>query len=280
MMANRITSILPKLTFEEALETTKIHSLSGNIKEEGIVKSRPFITPHSSISLTGLIGGGRVPKPGSISLAHNGVLFLDELPEFSKKVLDSLRIPLEDKRVNIDRVNGSFTYPCNFIFLASMNPCPCGYFGSGGNKCKCTESKIKNYRARVSGPLLDRIDIQIDVPKVEFEKISGKEVESSEDIRKRVDFARKIQQERYKKYGIYSNSELTNKLIYKFCILDKETTELLGKYFDKLNLSARAYTRILKVSRTIADLKNKENIEKEHVLEAIRLCRMDERREK
>lgn len=272
MMAKRFSSILPDFTFEESLETTKIHSLAGK-KVNGLISKRPFVSPHHLITLSGLIGGGRNPKPGEISLAHNGVLFLDEFPEFNKRVLESLRIPLEEKEISIDRVSGKYSYPCNFILIASMNPCPCGYFGSKDNKCCCTEKQIKNYRSKVSGPLLDRIDIQIEVPKVEFENFETNKNETSYDIQKRVNIARNIQNERYKKIGIYSNSELSDDLVSKFCMLDNESKKILEMYFNKLNLSARSYIKILKVSRTIADLDSKEKIESEHVLEAIRFAR-------
>lgn len=272
MMAKRFCSILPDFTFEESLETTKIYSLAGK-KINSLISKRPFVSPHNLITLSGLIGGGRIPKPGEISLAHNGVLFLDEFPEFNRKVLESLRIPLEEKKISIDRVSGKYFYPCNFILIASMNPCPCGYFGSKNNNCCCTQTQIKNYRAKLSGPLLDRIDIQIEVPKVEFENFEISKNETSYDIRKRVNVARNMQKERYKNLEINFNSELSDDLVNKFCILDNESKKILEMYFNKLNLSARSYIKILKVSRTIADLDSKEKIESLHVLEAIRIAK-------
>ena len=247
----------------------------GKITENinGIVKNRPFRSPHHTISQTGLIGGGRIPKPGEISLAHNGVLFLDELPEFNKNTLEVLREPLEDKKVSIGRVYATLTYPCNFMMVASMNPCPCGYYGSKEKVCNCTELQIKNYRGKISGPLLDRIDIQVNVSNVKYDDFNINTIESSKDIRMRVNKARKIQVERYNGLKIYSNSELYPKLIEKYCVLDKESKDVIKKYFDKLKLSARAYSRVLKVARTIADLDDRENINQNHILEAIQLSR-------
>lgn len=279
MMARRIPSILPDLTFDEPLETTKIHSVAGKIeKDTSLIVVRPFRAPHHTISSISLIGGGRIPKPGEISLAHNGVLFLDELPEFNKNTLEVLRGPLEDKIVTISRVNASLTYPCNFMFVASMNPCPCGYLGSKEKECTCSDQAISRYIGKISGPLLDRIDIQIEVTPVKYQKLENEaNIETSKDIKNRVNKAREIQQKRYKKENIYSNSQLTPRLIEKYCKLDKEGRKLLELAFNKLGLSARAYGRILKVARTIADLENEENILPSYVAEAIQYRNLDKR---
>lgn len=279
MMARRIPSILPDLTFNEALEITKIHSVSGNLEKDiGLINTRPFRAPHHTISSVSLIGGGRIPKPGEISLAHNGVLFLDELPEFNKNTLEVLRGPLEDGIVTISRVNATLTYPCNFMFVASMNPCPCGFFGSKEKECTCSESAINKYMGKISGPLLDRIDIQIEVTPVKYQKLDSRGIEeNSETIKERVNKARKIQQNRYQNSDIYSNSELTPKLIEKYCKLDKSGKDLLENAFKKLGLSARAYSRILKVARTIADLDGCENIEINHIAEAIQYRSLDKK---
>ena len=279
MLARRMPSILPDLSFEEALETTKIHSVSGVLnKQMPIILTRPFRSPHHTISATSLVGGGRIPKPGEISLAHNGILFLDELPEFNKSTLEVLRGPLEDGVVSISRVNANITYPCNFMLLASMNPCPCGFYGSKDKECVCSKTAIQRYMGKISGPLLDRIDIQVEVTPVKYEKLQKDEApESSEQVKKRVDDARKIQFERYKNLNIYSNSGLTPKLIEKYCRLDKKSKEILQKAFESLGLSARAYGRVLKVARTIADLDKKENIESEHILEAIQYRNLDKK---
>ena len=257
MIARRIPSILPDLTFEEALEITKIHSIAGTLKQDTpIITTRPFRSPHHTISGVSLVGGGRVPKPGEISLAHYGVLFLDELPEFNQHSLEVLRGPLEDGIVTISRVNGSFTYPCEFMFVSS----------------------ISKYMGKISGPLLDRIDIQIEVSPVKYEKLGNDEIsESSETVKKRVNSARKIQIERYKQENIYSNSSLTPKLISKYCKLDSEGKKILQTAFEKMGLSARAYGRILKVARTIADLDNSENIRKTHIAEAIQYRSLDKK---
>lgn len=271
MLARRIPTILPDLTFEEALEITKLHSIAGCLKSEiGIMKERPFRTPHHTISAISMAGGGRVPKPGEISLAHYGVLYLDELPEFKRETLEVLRGPLEEKKVTISRVWASLTYPCNFMLIASMNPCPCGYYGSGVKECTCTPNTIQRYLARISGPLLDRIDIQMRVKPVEYKSLENNgKGEKSKDIKQRVNQARQIQQKRYKQYSILENSELTPKLIEKYCQLDTQGKKLLEKAFSTLELSARAYTRILKVARTIADLDGKETIGVKHIAEAI-----------
>ena len=279
MLARRIPSILPNLTFEEALETTKIHSVAGELdKNSDFVITRPFRAPHHTISGVSMIGGGKIPKPGEISLAHNGVLFLDELPEFNKNTLEVLRGPLEDRVVTISRVNAVLTYPCNFMFVASMNPCPCGFYGSLDKECTCSPQAISKYMGKISGPLLDRIDIQIEVTPVKYQKLdSSEKIESSIEIKKRVDFARKIQQKRYEKDAIYTNSQLSPKLIEQYCRLNNESKKILELAFHRLGLSARAYGRILKVARTIADLEQKENIGTEHVAEAIQYRSLDKK---
>lgn len=269
MMAKRITSILPDLSFEEALEITKIHSVAGKIGSNSLITNRPFRSPHHTISTTGLIGGGTYPKPGEISLSHYGVLFLDELPEFNKKTIEVLRGPLEDKEVSISRANATYSYPCNFMLVASMNPCPCGFYGSSDKECTCTEKQRNMYRGKISGPILDRIDIQVEVPNLKYEKLESKPGESSKEIRERVNKAREIQLNRYKGLNIYSNADLTPKLIEIVCKLSEPSKIILKKSFEKLNLTARAYSRILKVARTIADLEGKKDIETTHIIEAI-----------
>lgn len=277
MMSRCLPSILPDLSFDEALEITKIHSVIGLLPpNKPIISTRPFRAPHHTISKVSLIGGGRIPKPGEVSLSHNGVLFLDELPEFPNSVLELLRVPLEDKKICINRINASLTYPCNFMLVASMNPCPCGYYGSKDKECTCSEKSINKYMGKISGPLLDRIDIQIEVEAVKYQNLDSEEKgENSNDIKQRVNKARKIQQDRLSKYGLYSNAELTPKLIEKYCKLNDDAKNLLKNSFEKLGLSARAYSRILKVARTIADLEEKENIEIKHLAEAIQYRNLD-----
>lgn len=276
-MARRIPSILPDLSFEESLETTKIHSVAG-VLTNPLILSRPFRAPHHTVSSTSLVGGGRIPKPGEISLAHNGVLFLDELPEFNRNTLEVLRGPLEDGIVTISRVNATLTYPCNFMLVASMNPCPCGYYGSAEKECTCSNQSIQKYIGKISGPLLDRIDIQVEVTPVKYEKLqNSNDAETSEQIKQRVNKARKIQLERYKNLEIYSNSQLTPKLIEEYCKLDGKSKKILQKAFESLGLSARAHGRILKVARTIADLEGKENVEVSHISEAIQYRNLDKK---
>lgn len=277
MMARRITTILPDLSFNEALEITKIHSVAGKVGNNTIITERPFRSPHHTISSIGLIGGGAFPKPGEISLSHYGVLFLDELPEFNKRTIEVLRGPLEDRMVTISRVNAAYSYPCNFMLVASMNPCPCGYYGSTEKECTCTEKQRNAYRSKISGPILDRIDIQIEVPSVKYDKLEGNVGESSEIIRERVNKAREIQLSRYKGLNIYSNAELSPKLIEIVCKLNEPAKIILKKSFEKLNLSARAYSRILKVARTIADLDGKKNIDSTHIIEAISYRSLDKK---
>ena len=277
MLSERLTTILPDLTFNEALEITKIHSIAGELdNHKGIITTRPFRRPHHTSSPVSIIGGGRVPKPGEISLAHFGVLFLDEIPEFKKNTLEVLRGPLEDGQVTISRVTSTLTYPSNFVLIASMNPCPCGYYGTDDNRCTCSEQAISRYMGQISGPLLDRIDLHIEVKPVEYKKISSNEkTESSKEIKYRVNKARDIQLERYKGLNIYSNSELTPDLIDRFCKLDVSSKELLKKAFERLGLTGRAYGRILKVASTIADLDESENIKQTHIAEAIQYRSLD-----
>ncbi len=278
MMAKRIPTILPSLSYNESLEVTKIHSIAGRITNEiPFIINRPFIAPHHTISKISLVGGGKNPKPGDISLAHYGVLFLDELPEFDKQTLEVLRGPLEDGKINISRLNFITTYPCKFMLVASMNPCPCGYYGSD-KECNCSSKSIQKYLGKISGPLLDRIDIQVEVCSVEYKNFTSDSVEEpSKNIRARVQKAREIQLNRYKNDGIYSNSELTSKLIERYCKVSKKCEMILQKYFNKLGLSARAYSRILKVARTIADMDESDNIEEKHLLEAIQYRNLDKK---
>ena len=277
MLAQRMPSILPDLSFDEALEVTKIHSIAGLLpKDQPLIFNRPFRSPHHTISSAGLSGGGSTPKPGELSLAHNGILFLDELPEFRRDSLEVLRQPLEDGNVTISRVNATLTYPCNIMLIASMNPCKCGYFGDSRRQCTCTPTQVNRYRSRISGPLLDRIDIQVEVSNVDYEDLSSTEnSETSAEIKKRVNKTRKLQLERYKDYNIYSNSQLDAGMLKKFCPLGEEENAILRAAFDNLGLSARAHSRILKVARTIADLEGSENIKSEHIAEAIQYRSLD-----
>jgi len=275
MLARRIPTILPNLTFEEALEITKIHSISGELKED-LVTQRPFRSPHYTVSTSSLIGGGRIPKPGEISLAHYGVLFLDELPEFNRATLEVLRGPLEDRKITISRVATTITYPSNFMMIASMNPCECGYYGSDLKKCTCNAKSIKRYVGKISGPMLDRIDLHIEVKPVEYEKLAfTNKSETSKEIQDRVNAARNIQIERYKEIGIFCNAELDSSLLEKFCKLDKKSREILQKAFERFGLSARAHDKILKIARTIADLDNFEEIQYKHIAEAIQYRALD-----
>ena len=279
MLARRIPTILPPPVYEEAIETTKIHSIAGLLNAHRyLIMERPFREPHHTISDAGLIGGGHIPKPGEVSLSHNGVLFLDEFPEFRRNVLDSLRQPLEDGYVTISRVTHSITFPARFMLIAAMNPCPCGYWGDSRRACSCSATQIRKYRSRVSGPLLDRMDIHIEVPPVAIKDLSvEKEEESSETIRERVINARSIQRERFSGKKIYSNSHMPPRLIKKYCILNEGGKSLIEKAVEKFGLSPRAYHRILKVARTIADLEAKEHIEESHLAEAIQYRSLDKR---
>ncbi len=278
MLAKRIPTILPPLTLHEALETTKIHSIIGNIdKDTSLITKRPFRSPHHTISDVALVGGGVYPQPGEISLAHNGVLFLDELPEFKRTVLEVMRQPIEDKIINISRAKFSVQYPSNFMLVASMNPCPCGYYNHPDKACVCSPGVVQKYLNKISGPLLDRIDIHLEVVPVPFNKLSETSTsETSAQIKERVIKARNIQKNRFKNYNkIHSNSQMSTKLIQEFCELNNQSKSLLKQAINKFGLSARAYDRILKVSRTIADLENSQNIETNHIAEAIHYRSLD-----
>jgi len=278
MLAKRLSTILPGMTFDEALETTRIHSVVGLLRDgQPLLAIRPFRSPHHTISDVALIGGGQIPKPGEVSLANNGVLFLDELPEFKRNVLEVLRQPLENEEVTVSRAVASITYPACFMLVAAMNPCPCGYFGDSRHQCTCTPGQIHRYRHRVSGPLLDRIDIHIEVPAVPYKELTTEySGEKSEDIRKRVAAARDVQLERFKDdKKIYSNGQMKTRHIKKYCKLKPDAQSLLETALHKLGLSARAYTRILKLSRSIADLDSSEEIQSHHVSEAIQYRTLD-----
>ena len=278
MMAKRIPTILPDLTVEESIEITKIYSVAGLLKDkESLITQRPFRAPHHTISNVAMVGGGRVPKPGEVSLANNGVLFLDELPEFARSVLEELRQPLEDGDVTVSRVNGTMTFPARIMFAASMNPCPCGYYGYS-DKCRCTSTQINRYMGKVSGPLLDRIDVQIEAAAVDYDDMqSNIPSESSADIKKRVVAAHEIQKERYKNEDIYFNSQLSAAQTEKYCKLGTQENAIIKAAFDRLNFSARAYHKLLKLARTIADLDGCENINAKHIAEAIQLRNLDRR---
>jgi len=272
MLARRFPTILPNMSFEEALDVTKIYSIAGLLpKGTSLIRKRTFRSPHHTVSTAALVGGGKYPKPGEVSLAHYGVLFLDELPEFRKDALEVLRQPLEDEFVTISRVNGSFTYPSKFQLIAAMNPCPCGYFGDETHVCRCNINEIRRYQNKISGPLLDRIDLYVEVRPLRNDRYLEDSIysESSAKIRERVNKARKIQLERYSGTKIFFNSQLSNNLIKKYCKLDTYSKDLLKSAFEKFHLSVRSYNKILKIARTIADLEGKENISYEHIAEAI-----------
>lgn len=277
MLAKRLPSILPPMTFDEAIETTKIYSICGMLDPQNpFITERPFRSPHHTISGSGLVGGGTIPRPGEVSLADNGVLFLDELPEFDKKALEILRQPLEDRKVTISRVSGSATYPCSIMLVGAMNPCPCGNFGNPKKKCTCTHRQVRSYLSRISGPLLDRFDLHVEVAPVEYADLSSsKKEESSEEIRKRVIKAREIQNERYKGSGITCNACISPDLLHKFCQLEKDAESFLHVVFDGLGLSARAYDRILKVARTVSDLNGEENISQKSIATAVQYRNLD-----
>ena len=277
MLAKRMPSILPEMTFEESIETTNIHSVAGLLdKDNPLVSSRPFRSPHHTVSAAGLSGGGSVPRPGEISLAHNGLLFLDELAEFSRPALEILRQPLEDRQVTISRVSGSVTYPCSFMLIAAMNPCPCGYYGHPSRRCICSQKQVTGYLSKVSGPLLDRFDIHAEVAPVEFSELSSKQrEESSESIRIRVQKARDIQNKRFRNTGITCNARITSDIMQEVCPMTEEAREMLKNVFDKLGLSARAYDRILKVARTCADMEDSQIIEKTHIAQAVQYRSLD-----
>lgn len=271
MLARCIPTIMPDLSFDEALEITKIHSVAGILGEEGIVTERPFRTPHHTATTVSLCGGGnRVVHPGEISLAHGGVLFLDELPEYKRSTLESLRQPLEDGKISVSRAAGTVTYPSRFMLCASMNPCPCGNYGSENLVCTCSPADIRRYRQKISGPLLDRIDLQVEVDNLSYDQLtSSADCESSETVRERVNVARTIQRERFSKDSIFTNAEMGECEIGKYCSLSHDCDLILREAFDRLKLSARARARIVKVARTIADLDSSEDIIPKHVFEAV-----------
>lgn len=279
MLAKRITTILPEMTFDEALETTKIHSIAGlTNKDTSLLVKRPFRSPHHTVSSAGLSGGGTIPKPGEVSLAHNGVLFLDEFPEFRKDSIEILRQPLEDGKITVSRVHSTVTYPSKIMLIAAMNPCKCGYHGDPERECTCSPSQIERYMSKISGPVMDRIDIHIKVNSVKFDELKSKSVsEKSEDIRARVNKARQIQLERFKNDGIYSNSQMTTSMIKKYCQLGENEMNLLKNVFEKFSLSARAYDKILKLARTIADLDGSEDIKIPHLAEAVSYRTLDKK---
>ncbi|MFH0844115.1 MAG: YifB family Mg chelatase-like AAA ATPase [Pseudomonadota bacterium] len=279
MLARRLNTVLPELNFQESLETSKIYSVMGLMpKGSGLITTRPFRSPHHTISDAGLIGGGQIPKPGEVSLAHNGVLFLDELPEFKKNVLEVLRQPLEDGQVTISRASTTVTYPSNFMLIAAMNPCPCGFLGDPKRECHCSTLQVQRYRSKISGPLLDRIDIHMEVPPVQFRDLSSVETGlSSTDILERVNRARNIQGERFKHMKIYTNANMISRHVRQFCTLDDESSDLLEKAMDRLGFSARAHNKILKIARTIADLEESPGIQSHHVAEAIQYRTLDRR---
>ncbi|MBU0709785.1 MAG: YifB family Mg chelatase-like AAA ATPase [Candidatus Omnitrophica bacterium] len=277
MLAKRIPTIMPNLTIQEALEVTKIHSIMGTLpKNTGLMNLRPFRNPHHSISSVALVGGGSEPKPGEISLSHQGVLFLDELPEFNRSCLESLRQPMEDGSIHVSRVKQSCVFPASFMLVSAMNPCPCGTLGQHKNPCRCSTTQIARYHSKISGPLLDRIDIHIEVPAARYQELSSNlPAESSAQIKERVNRTRVIQRERFKNEGILSNALMSHKQVRKFCVLGKEEGELLKMAMTELNFSARAYDKILKVSRTIADLAGSDSIKAEHLSEAIQYRSLD-----
>jgi magnesium chelatase family protein len=276
MLAKRLPTILPDLTLAEALETTKIHSVMGTLNGQAIIATRPFRSPHHTISDAGLVGGGTVPKPGEVSLAHNGVLFLDELPEFRRNVLEVMRQPLEDGNITVSRAMGSINYPASFMLVAAMNPCPCGFLTDPQKECVCTPLQIQRYRSKVSGPLLDRIDIQVEVPGLRYQELATKDAgESSEVIRRRVNAARVLQHQRFEKTKLHSNAQMGTREIKRYCSVQDDAEKLLEIAINKLGLSARAYSRVLKVGRTIADLAGAENIESSHIAEAIQYRSLD-----
>ena len=277
MLATRLPTILPEMTFEESIETTKIHSIAGVLdRNHPLVTTRPFRSPHHTISPAGLTGGGSVPRPGEISLAHNGVLFLDELPEFKRSAMEALRQPLESGEVVVSRVAGTVTYPSDITLVGAMNPCPCGFFGHPTRSCICSQNAVQKYLNRISGPMLDRMDLHVEVPPVDYAALSNnKPAETSAEIRARVNAARRIQQERYRGTGINCNARLTPALLRKYCVMTDDAKEQLQLSFEKLGLSARAYDRILKVARTIADLEGVEVIDRAQIYSAIRFRSLD-----
>ena len=278
MLAKRLPSILPPLSLAESLETTQIHSVAGKLsRDTSLISQRPFRAPHHTISQVALVGGGNNPQPGEISLAHNGVLFLDEMPELSRSVLEVLRQPLEDRKISISRAKYSVEYPCSFMLVASMNPCPCGYYGDPTHHCVCTPGQIQRYMNKISGPLLDRIDIHCEIQAVPFKQLSEMQPgEASEKIRERVIAARKIQEERFRPFkGIHCNAMMSEKMLHQFAEPDEASLDMLRMAMERLKLSARAYSRILKVARTIADLAGSEKVQSIHIAEAIGYRNLD-----
>ncbi len=277
MLAKRIPSILPAMTFEESIETTNIYSIAGMVnKDAPLITSRPFRSPHHTVSTAGLTGGGGIPRPGEISLAHNGLLFLDELAEFPRLTLEVLRQPIEDKKVSISRASGTVTYPCSVMLVAAMNPCPCGYYGHPTKKCVCSKKQVSQYLSKISGPLLDRFDLHIEIAPVEYQSLaSQKKEEPSSMIRERVQRAREIQNERYRGTGINCNAALTPDILREVCVMTDGARELLGEVFDRLGLSARAYDKILKVARTVADMAGSREIDRAHISQAVRYRTLD-----
>ena len=278
MLAKRFPTILPEMTEKESIDTTKIHSIAGVLpKKSPLITTRPFRSPHHTVSSAAMSGGGALPKPGEISLAHNGVLFLDELPEFRRDVMEALRAPLEDGNVTVSRVAGSLTYPCSFTLIGAMNPCPCGFYGHPTKRCTCSPKAVAKYLGKISGPMLDRLDIHVEVPPVQYDELKddGDSSETSAEIKKRVDRARQIQNERYKDENITCNARLTPSQLKKYCILTEDAENILEAAFKKMGLSGRAYDRLLKVSRTLADLDESEYIESYHIAQAIQFRSLD-----
>ncbi|NPA15611.1 MAG: YifB family Mg chelatase-like AAA ATPase [Deferribacteres bacterium] len=275
MLAKRIPTIMPDMELDEIIETTRIYSVAGELKGRGAVTTRPYRSPHHNISDVALIGGGSIPKPGEVSLAHNGVLFLDELPEFKRSTLEALRQPMEDGVVTVSRAATTVTFPSVFMFVGSMNPCPCGYYGHPSKECRCTISQIKKYMGKVSGPLLDRIDIILEIPPIEYEKLVSSKGRDSKSMKEKVNTAWEVQKERFKGKKLKFNSRMTPKELEEYCRISEKGRELIRKAMDRLGLSPRAFHRILKVSRTIADMEQSERIEEHHILEAIQYRRTD-----
>ncbi len=277
MLAKRLPSILPDMSFEEMIETSKIYSVAGLLSQRSpLITVRPFRAPHHTISAIGLAGGGSTPHPGEVSLAHNGVLFLDELPEFSRQSLEVLRQPIEDQEITISRIGGSFTYPCSVTIVAAMNPCPCGYYGHPTRNCICKEAQVSRYLSKISGPLLDRLDLHVDAMPVEYEHLaSGKAAESSAEIKKRVQKARMLQRERLEKFGVYSNARIPSGKLHECCPMTDGASAFLKTAFEHLGLSARAYDRVVKVARTIADLDGSDKIDTAHIAEAVQYRSLD-----
>lgn len=278
MLAKRFPTILPEMTEKESIDTTKIHSIAGVLpKKSPLITTRPFRSPHHTVSSAAMSGGGALPKPGEISLAHNGVLFLDELPEFRRDVMEALRAPLEDGNVTVSRVAGTLTYPCSFTLIGAMNPCPCGFYGHPTKRCTCSPKAVAKYLGKISGPMLDRLDIHVEVPPVQYDELKddGDSSETSAEIKKRVDRARQIQNKRYKDENITCNARLTPSQLKKYCILTEDAEKVLEAAFKKMGLSGRAYDRLLKVSRTLADLDESEYIESYHIAQAIQFRSLD-----